>query len=173
MLYFRWYPLVSHFNNPPQLDILVPSARRCLVTGSRLEVLLRPDHEHFDGEYNEGRAPHFYCFQSLPGGFFFPPCLLWARWRPLGAEVATARGQSRAWQGGKPLKDLLPCKEDLSLNIKASFYLTAVCRSPPTYLGTIFFFFPGDEFSPSLCASCRLEFFCCCPTLKRQTKLHS
>lgn len=138
MLYFRWYPLVSHFNNPPQLDILVPSARRCLVTGSRLEVLLRPDHEHFDGEYNEGR--HLIFIVSSPSlVVFFLPNHLWARWRPLGAEVVTARGQSRAWQGGKPLKDLLPCKEDLSLNIKASFYLTAVCRSPPTYLGTIFF----------------------------------
>lgn len=160
MSYFRWYPLVSHFNNPPQLDILVPSARWCLVTGSRLEVLLRPDHERFDGEHNEGRAPHFYCFHSLPR-VFFPPCLLWARWRPLGSEVAMARGQSRAWQGGEPLKDLLPCKEDLSLNIKASFYLTAVCRSPPTYLGFFFllyFLLPRDEFNLSLCASCLLEF---------------
>lgn len=33
MLYFRWYPVVSHFNNPPQLDILVPSAHQCLVIG--------------------------------------------------------------------------------------------------------------------------------------------
>lgn len=33
MLYFRWYPVVSHFNNPPQLDVLVPSARQCLVIG--------------------------------------------------------------------------------------------------------------------------------------------
>lgn len=33
MVYFRWYPLVSHFNNPPQLDVLVPSARQCLVIG--------------------------------------------------------------------------------------------------------------------------------------------
>lgn len=31
MLHFRRYPLVSHFNNPPQLDVLVPSARQCLV----------------------------------------------------------------------------------------------------------------------------------------------
>lgn len=33
MLYFRWYPVVSHFNNPPQLDVLVPSARQCLPIG--------------------------------------------------------------------------------------------------------------------------------------------
>lgn len=33
MLYFRWYPVVSHFNNPPQLDVLVPSACQCLVIG--------------------------------------------------------------------------------------------------------------------------------------------
>lgn len=92
-----------------------------------------------------------------------PPRLLGARWRPLGAEVAMARGQSRAWQGGEPLKDLLPCKEDLSLNIKACFYLTAVCRLPPTYLGfsfKCFFFFsslPKIEFNLSVCASCPLD----------------
>lgn len=70
------------------------------------------------------RDAHLIFIVSSPSPVFFPPlCLLRARWRPLGAEVAMARGQSRAWQGGEPLKDLLPCKEDLSLNIKASFFI--------------------------------------------------
>lgn len=71
MLYFRWYPVVSHFNNPPQLDVLVPSARQCLVIGpgwkpcwgltssTLMESTMRDTH------------PVFYCFPPVHAAFAF------------------------------------------------------------------------------------------------------
>lgn len=81
---------------------------------TRVGALLRPYFQHFDGEHNEGHTPHFYCFLSLPSVFSFPgpdgaPWVLRLQW----AGVRAGHGRE-----GSHL-DLLPCKEDLSLNIKA------------------------------------------------------
>lgn len=100
MLYFRWYPVVSHFNNPPQLDVLVPSAHHCLVIGPGWEPCWGLTTSTLMESTMRDTHPGFIVSPSLPGVFL----LLWARWRPLGAEVATGRGQSRAWQGGEPLR---------------------------------------------------------------------
>ncbi len=87
---------------------------------------MRPYHQHFDGEHNEGHTPHFYCFPSLPGVFSVsePDGAPWVLRLPR-AGVRAGHGRE-----GSHL-DLLPCKEDLSLNIKALLYLAAVSgRSP-------------------------------------------
>lgn len=93
---------------------------------ARVEVLLRPYYQYFDGEHNEGHTPHFYCFPSLPGVFFFS--------EPDGAPwvLRLPRPGVRAGHGGKGSHlDLLPYKEDLSLNIKALLNLTTVSRRSP------------------------------------------
>lgn len=93
---------------------------------ARVGALLRPYYQHFDGEHNEGHTPHFYCFPSLPGVFFFsePDGAPWVLRLPR-AGVRAGHGRE-----GSHL-DLLPCKEDLSLNIKALLYLAALFgRSP-------------------------------------------
>ena len=112
MLYLRWYPLVSHFNNPPQLDVLVPSARKRLVTGPGQEPGLGPHHPLFDGEHNERYVPLFLLLTIPPRRS--PP--LRTRWRPLGVGVTTGRGQDRTRQAGS---DSQPCKDGLILNREA------------------------------------------------------
>lgn len=108
MVYFRWYPVVSHFNNPPQLDILVPSAHQRLVIGAGCE----PCGGHTSSTLMEStmRDTHTALLFLCP-----PWCVLLprARWRPLGAGVALGRGQSRAWQRGRHL-DLLPLRGSAS-----------------------------------------------------------
>lgn len=91
-----------------------------------VEVLLRPYYQYFDGEHNERRTPHFYCFPSLPGvsSFSEPDGAPWVLRLPQpGVRVGHGREGSHL--------DLLPYKEDLSLNIKALLYLTAVFRRSP------------------------------------------
>lgn len=94
---------------------------------ARVGALLRPYYQHFDGEHNEGHTPHFYCFPpSLPGVFSSsePDGAPWVLRLPW-AGVRAGHGRE-----GSHL-DLLPYKEDLSLNIKASLYLAAVYRRSP------------------------------------------
>lgn len=62
MLYFRWYPVVSHFNNPPQLDVLVPSARQRLVIGPGWEPCWGLTSSTLMESTMRRTHPHFYCF---------------------------------------------------------------------------------------------------------------
>lgn len=123
MLYFRWYPVVSHFNNPPQLDVLVPSARHCLVIGpgwSPVEAL--PPTLWWRAQWGTHTVvllfPHpslvFFSFSEPDGA----PWVL----RLLRAGVRAGHGRE-----GSHL-DLLACKEDLRGNIKALLYLAAASR---------------------------------------------
>lgn len=81
---------------------------------ARVGALLRPYFQHFDGEHNERHTHHFYCFPSFPGVFSFsePDGAPWVLRLPqAGVRAGHGREESHL--------DLLPCKEDLSLNIKA------------------------------------------------------
>lgn len=69
MVYFRWYPVVSHFNNPPQLDVLVPSARQRLVSGPGWEFCGILTSSTLMESTMRDTHPNFYCWFSLPGVF--------------------------------------------------------------------------------------------------------
>lgn len=71
MLYFRWYPVVSHFNNPPQLDVLVPSARQCLVIGPGWEPCWGLTSSTLMESTMRDTRPIFIVFPPLPGVFSF------------------------------------------------------------------------------------------------------
>lgn len=126
MLYFRWYPVVSHFNNPPQLDVLVPSARQCLVIGPGWEPCWGLTTSTLMESTMRDTHPIFIVSSSLPGVFSFsePDGAPWVLRLPR-AGVRAGHGRE-----GSHL-DLLPWKEDLSPNIKALLYLAAASRRSP------------------------------------------
>lgn len=72
--------------------------------------------------------------------FPIPPCCflrLWARWRPLGAEVSTDWGQSRAWQGGELLRPSAPTRIWISTSRpwpSKLFHLASVTMQNPLLL---------------------------------------
>lgn len=114
MPYFRWYPVVSHFNNPPQLDVLVPSARQCLVIGPGWEPCWGLPSSTLMESTMRHTHPIFYCFASFPSVFSFsePDGASWVLRLPqAGVRAGHGREESHL--------DLMPCIEDLSLNIKA------------------------------------------------------
>ncbi|TNN86642.1 hypothetical protein EYF80_003110 [Liparis tanakae] len=89
-------------------------------------ALLRPYHQYFDGEHNEGHKAHLYCFPSRPDG---------APW-----VLRLPRAGVRAGHGREASHlDPLPRKEDLGLNIKAELYLAAVSRRSDQPVGILLY----------------------------------
>lgn len=146
MLYYRWYPVVSHFNNPPQLDVLVPSARQCLVTGPGWEPCWGLTTSTLMESTMRDTNPIF--IVSHPSLVFSPSLSQMAP--PWVLRLPRAGVRARHGREGSHL-DLLPCKEDLSLNIKALLYQL---QSPEGHhLSAFFFSWSKDrDFLPLVCA---------------------
>lgn len=113
MLYFRWYPVVSHFNNPPQLDVLVPSARQRLVTGLGWKLCWGLASSTLMESTMRDTHPAFYCFPPYPATFSFHnqmvPPVCWGGHR-LGSEQGMA---------GRRATQTFCSTKYLSLSIKA------------------------------------------------------
>lgn len=67
---------------------------------ARVEALLRPCFQHFDGEHNEGHTPSFIVSPLLPAAFPFSE----PDGAPLSAEIGEGWGQKHTWQRGQSLR---------------------------------------------------------------------